>query len=262
MFKLLSYLSYNLVSTVKQSLPCYHTTLVCRDAADFIAGKDAFSSRRRKHISEKRRKVLRSIHSTWRSMGAFPEPDVSQVDKLKSLVSPEIQMIETAMSGWTNWTLNYNNKNNAVETLDWRFQFQFCFIFSEFRIHHSPDMLPFSSPLAFFSHLSLALRLVLHELFHAVVFRSWDEFYSSFHVQYEYTCEDHFHSYSETSRTTRPPLLSDHLIKFPIGSSAVCQIAINETSRKRTPSTSDHLSLIWRAIAYGRFHSILSPQCI
>ena len=188
-------------------------------------------------------------------MGAFPEPDVSQVDKLKSLVSPEIQMIETAMSGWTNWTLNYNNKNNA--------RAEFGLANSAVSVlFHSPDMLPFSSPLAFFSRLSLALRLVLHELFHAVVFRSWDEFYSSFHVQYEYTCEDHFHSYSETSRTTRPPLLSDHLIKFPIGSSAVCQIAINETFRKRTPSTSDHLSLIWRAIAYGRFHSILSPQCI
>ena len=39
----------------------------------------------------------------------------------------------------------------------------------------------------------------------------------------------------------RPPLLSDHLIKISIGSS-VSQIAISETSSKRPPPLSDHLS--------------------
>ena len=49
-------------------------------------------------------------------------------------------------------------------------------------------------------------------------------------------------NYSGTSRK-RPHLLSDHLTKFPIGSS-VNQIAISETSRKRPPLLSDHLTKI------------------
>ena len=44
--------------------------------------------------------------------------------------------------------------------------------------------------------------------------------------------------------------LSDHLTKIPIGSS-VSQIAISETSRKRPPPLSDHLSLTSRVVAYG-----------
>ena len=47
---------------------------------------------------------------------------------------------------------------------------------------------------------------------------------------------------SETSNK-RPPLLSDHLSKIPIGSS-VSQIAMSETSNKRPPLLSDHLSKI------------------
>ena len=41
----------------------------------------------------------------------------------------------------------------------------------------------------------------------------------------------------------RPPLVSDHLTKIPIGSS-VNQIAISETSHKRPPLVSDHLTKI------------------
>ena len=50
----------------------------------------------------------------------------------------------------------------------------------------------------------------------------------------------------------RPPLLS-RLTKILIGSS-VSQIAISESSHKRPPPLSDHLSLTSRMVAYGRFH--------
>ena len=82
-----------------------------------------------------------------------------------------------------------------LETLDWRIAqlqlFIYLFIYfwegrggegcgrvwegGEFRIHYAPDILPsIFSLLAFFSRLSLALRLVLHELFHvAFVLNSW-----------------------------------------------------------------------------------------
>ena len=39
--------------------------------------------------------------------------------------------------------------------------------------------------------------------------------------------------------------------------SYVSQIAISETSRKRSPHISDHLSLTSRVVAYGKFHCIL-----
>ena len=52
----------------------------------------------------------------------------------------------------------------------------------------------------------------------------------------------------------RPPLLSDHLTKISIGSS-VSQIAISKTSPK-PPLLSDHQSLTSRVVAYGRFYWI------
>ena len=55
-----------------------------------------------------------------------------------------------------------------------------------------------------------------------------------------------------TTPLKRPLLLSDHLTKVPIGSS-LSQIAIIESSRKRPPPVSDHLSLTSRVVAYGRF---------
>ena len=52
------------------------------------------------------------------------------------------------------------------------------------------------------------------------------------------------------------------ILKTPGRTSTSCsQIAINETSHKRPPLISNHLSLTSRVVTYGRFHCILE-KCV